>query len=910
VSFEFSQRTQGTLAWRYAIAVVAVIVATGMRFVFHEVVTVYAPYLPYTLAVTVAALIGGRGPGLAAAALSGFMAEWFFLRPEHALASESPAAVWALALFVASVALIAWLVGSLRESLAARARVEEALRRQAQLIDLSHDAVVTMDCNRHILSWNKGAVELYGWAEREVSGNVLHTLLRTECPTPLEEVNEALQREGRWEGEMTQIARDGRCRVVDSRQVLLPAGNRLPECILTINRDITARKQSDEALRQSEEQFRTLANTIPQLCGIAEPDGRFVWSNRRWYEYTGLTAEQTRGWGWVSAVDREASAAALEVWRYALEAGKPFESVFAVRGVDGVVRPFLALANPVRDRDSKVVQWFGTMTDISEQRKTEDALRKAHSEELARAAELQAMMDAVPVAMFIARDPECRSVLGNRSAYQLLREMPGSNLSISARECDEAKVRRMTKDGREIPFQELPLQKAATTGQSIYGIELEAAFPDGGRANIIANAVPLLDAQGRPRGAIGTLVDITERKQTEERLRQAQKLESIGLLAGGIAHDFNNLLTVIMGNADVARTQCPGCKPVRQILASSERAAELTRQLLAYAGKGQFIAETFNLTDLVSRCKELLASSVPRGVQLRFNLSPEDVVIRADPSQIERVLVNLVVNAGEAIPPQTDGCIEVGTGIRDVTPEAARAHAPLYDAQPGRFVGLEVSDNGSGMEEATLTRLFSPFFSTKFTGRGLGLAAVQGIVRSCGGFIDVQSSPGAGSKFQVFLPAAVKKPAAVSSESGTSEGSRGQGSNPKAILVVDDEELVRELACAALRSAGYEVLAAADGRAALEILAGAGVPPAAVLLDRSMPGMNGDELVPILNRTYPSLRIVLTSGYPEADVRDAFLPGSVAGFLQKPYTVAALIEKVEETLRGGDGPTEKVKAAA
>jgi signal transduction histidine kinase len=371
---------------------------------------------------------------------------------------------------------------------------------------------------------------------------------------------------------------------------------------------------------------------------------------------------------------------------------------------------------------------------------------------------LQAIMDAMPVAMFMSRDRECRHAFGNQNAYQLLHEPPGSNLSKSAPAGERPAGFRVRKDGKEIPPHEMPLQKAAATGQAVYDVELELAYPDARRANIIGNAVPLRDAEGSPNGAVAIFVDITERKKTEERLRQAQKLESIGLLAGGIAHDFNNLLTVIMGYAHSALTKYPFYEEARHILTASEQAANLTRQLLAYAGKGQFISETFNLADLVSRYTHLLSASVPRRVKVGFNPSPEETLVKADPSQIEQVLMNLVINAGEAIPPDSGGRIEIATSSCEVTPEMVRPHALAFDAQPGRFVCLEVSDNGSGMDEATLAQIFDPFFSTKFTGRGLGLAAVHGIVRSCKGFIDVRSSPGSGSRFRVWLPAARKKP--------------------------------------------------------------------------------------------------------------------------------------------------------
>lgn len=1033
--------------WRYGLALAALVAATASRYVFQPVIGPYAPYLPYVLALTVVSFFGGRGPGLVTGALSIFAVDWFFLESRRPLAIENPGEAWAFGLFAVTAIAIALLVGSLREALLALKQTGQALRQQSQLIDFSHDAVITLDRERRILKWNKGAEELYGWPEREAVGHVLPELLRIRSLISIPEIDALLQQERRWEGEMTQATRDGRTVIVDSRQVLLESEAGLPECILAINRDITARKRMEEDLRESEDQFRTLANAIPQLCGMAHPDGRFFWTNQRWCDYTGLKPEQSLGWGWLSAIDLGASSAALESWRRSIAAGEPFESVFEARGTDGVLRPFLAIAMPLRDRGGEVVRWFATMTDISEQRKTEEALRRAHSEELARATELQAIMDAAPVAMFlsrdpgcrnilgnhraydlfreppginlspeggeasaclmvrdgrvlplpelpmqkaaasgqavydqelelvhsdgsratilgnavplldaegrakgaigifvditarkrmeeslqqahseeraratelqaimdaapiamfIARDPECRFVFGNQAAYTLLRMPPGSNLSKSAPDDQIPATFQVIQNGSEIPADELPLQKAAATGKGVCGEESELVFPDGSRSNIIGNAVPFLDAEGRSTGAVGIFIDITERKRTEGRLRQAQKMESIGLLAGGIAHDFNNLLTVIMGSADFALRRHPECAELRHVITSSERAAHLTRQLLAYAGKGQFLSETFDLSELVARCKELLAASLPKRVQLRFALAHEELPIRADSSQIEQVLMNLVINAGESIPPETDGRIDVVTRICEVSAEGAAAQAPSYDARPGPFICLEVSDNGSGMPPETLAKIFDPFFSTKFTGRGLGLAAVQGIVRSCRGFIEVESSPGAGSKFRVHLPLAAEKATLVAGAAPSSL--RRLERTPATILIVEDDEMVRELACGALREGGYGILEANDAKSALETLASAASLPPLVLLDLTLPAMPAGELAPILNRKYPESRLIVTSDYPEEEARRGFQPGTVAGYLQKPYTVAALIEKVEEILNSGPG--EDVRTAA
>jgi PAS domain S-box-containing protein len=340
-------------------------------------------YLPFALAVTLAALFGGREPGMAANALSALAVAWFFLEPS--LAFADPAAAWALGLFVVAATPVALLVGSLQEALVARARTEQELRRDAKLIDLSHDAVITMDCERRITTWNKGAEEMFGWSEQDVAVKVLHQLLQTVGDISMTEIDEILHREGRWEGERRRTARDGRRLVVDRRQVLIRGENGLPARILAISRDITEHRRAEEALRESEAQFRTLADAIPQLCWTANADGGVSWFNQRSYEYTGTTPEQMEGWGWQSVLDPKVLPKVLERWRHSIATGEPFEMVFPLRGADGVFRDFLSRGMPVRDREGKVTRWFGTNTDISEKRRTENALRE--SEERLRLAQ-------------------------------------------------------------------------------------------------------------------------------------------------------------------------------------------------------------------------------------------------------------------------------------------------------------------------------------------------------------------------------------------------------------------------------------------------------------------------------------------------------------------------------------------
>jgi CheY-like chemotaxis protein len=255
--------------------------------------------------------------------------------------------------------------------------------------------------------------------------------------------------------------------------------------------------------------------------------------------------------------------------------------------------------------------------------------------------------------------------------------------------------------------------------------------------------------------------------------------------------------------------------------------------------------------------------------------------------------MNLVVNAAEAIPNNADGRIRVETRSCDVGPEVASAHAQVYGTKPGRYVCLEVQDNGTGMDEATKSKIFDPFFTTKFTGRGLGLSGIQGILRGYKGFVEVQSTPGAGTTFSVFLPASAKEHVAGVGQAGAGQKVQTVGT----VLVVDDEAVVRKLLSATLKNYGYEVLEAANGREALETLAQSKVLPSLVLLDLMMPVMGGDELLPILEAQYPDLKVILSSGYSAEDAVNKVRSRSIASFLQKPYAARALVEAISQALQ-------------
>ena len=444
---------------------------------------------------------------------------------------------------------------------------------------------------------------------------------------------------------------------------------------------------------------------------------------------------------------------------------------------------------------------------------------------------------------------------------------------------------------------------AIDSGQQSWSDQYRFLCKDGTYAHVEDRGYISRDSAGTPIRMIGAMRDITERIRAEEerlqmerRVQQSQRLESLGVLAGGIAHDFNNILMSVLGNAELALTDLSPSAPAREnlleITASSRRAADLCRQMLAYSGRGHFVTEAIDLGALIEDMLGLLKSTISKKALLNLNLDKNLPPMRGDASQVSQVIMNLVINASEAIG-ERSGVITISTGATECSPQYLEKTYEDESLAPGLYLTLEVSDTGGGMDKATQARIFEPFFTTKFTGRGLGLAAVLGIVRGHQGALRLYSEPGKGTTFKILFPALEADAALLARTTGaTKDDWHGEGT----VLLVDDEETIRTLGARMLAALGFTVLSAADGREALAVYAQHQDEIALVLLDLTMPHMDGEEAFRELRLINPEVRVVMSSGYTEKDITARFAGKGLMGFVQKPYSLAELAEKLRAAL--------------
>jgi two-component system cell cycle sensor histidine kinase/response regulator CckA len=552
-----------------------------------------------------------------------------------------------------------------------------------------------------------------------------------------------------------------------------------------------------------------------------------------------------------------------------IRAGEHFDRVQTVRRrKDGSLVNVSLSLSPMRDAGGNIVGASAVGRDVTARVAAEETLRRT----LER---LQAVVSNMPIVLWTL-DRDGVVTLSEGTLLEKLGLKPGQLVGTSALE--------MFKDKKDVLG---PMRKA------VAGEPQHFTLPYNG-VTVETWYVPIWDDEGRIQGTIGMGLDITERVQLEAQFRQAQKMEAVGRLAGGIAHDFNNLLTAILGYAELALEQLPAdsdlAADIDQIKRAGLSASSLTRQLLAFSRRQMLQPEVICVNEVVTRTETLLRRLIGEHIELSTRLDAELAHVSADPAQIEQVIVNLAVNARDAMP--EGGRLTVETGNVDLDAAFVSAH---MGARTGPHVMMRVSDTGVGMDESVQTHIFEPFFTTKekTKGTGLGLATVYGVVKQSGGFLWVESAPGEGATFTIYLPV-VDAPLTEGADVPGSKLTQEAGN--ETILLVEDQDDVRRVAAAILRHGGYNVIEAAHPHVALAIVRDPGTRFDMLLTDVVMPDMSGRELARVVGGLRTGLKVLYTSGYAEDAIVEHGVVEPGLAFVPKPFTPKALLRAVRAVL--------------
>ncbi|HEV3142374.1 MAG TPA: response regulator [Gemmataceae bacterium] len=643
----------------------------------------------------------------------------------------------------------------------------------------------------------------------------------------------------------------------------------LPEAVGRVLREVRMEHQ----VAESEQRFRAMADHAPVFIFVRDPDGSLTFTNQTWLNFSGRNLEQNLGGGWLNSIHPEDQDRCRNTIRVAVRDRLPYQAEFRVRRADGEYRWLLSSGTPRFLSDGSHAGFVSVAIDITERKQAEERIR-----------EQAALLDQARDAIMVHNLDDC-ILYWNLGAERLY--------GWTAAEAIGQQSATLLCRGHSPELEEANRQ-VVENGE--WKGELHQVTKSGKEAIVESRRTLLRDAEQRPRAKLVINTDITEKRKLEAQFQQAQKMESIGRLAGGVAHDFNNLLTVIRGFSEILLTAhplSPGARNlVLEIHKASERAADMTRQLLAFSRKQVLQPVVLDLNNVVRDLEKILRRLIGADIELACSLDPAIEKIQADPGQIEQVLMNLVVNARDAMP--EGGRLTMETQNAKLDNAYAGTHA---DVKPGRYVLLAISDTGCGMDEAIKGRIFEPFFTTKEVGKGtgLGLATVYGIVKQSGGHIEVYSELGRGTTFKIYLPRAEETVLARDRMSSTFQPPHGK----ETILLAEDEDAVRALARMTLQPLGYSFLEAHDGRQALEIAQQHAAPIHLLITDVVMPELGGPQLVEKLRAQGRRLKVLYLSGYTDdAVVRHGMLSKGTA-FLQKPFTTQALAQKVREVLDGG-----------
>lgn len=718
----------------------------------------------------------------------------------------------------------------------------------------SRDAIVVLDGEGHVVEANPAAEALYGVGPGGLEGRKLE-----EC------------RPG-WDGNRVIVRDDGSEVAIEC----VAEGEAAPGWRVRILRDRSMRDRLVQERELALERYRALADEANDLIFTMDMEGTLLQMNGAAERILGYPVHEVEG----QSVERFLGPSTLSEFTTAEERSQRPVGETRLRVVDFVRRDgrriwLEAQTRVIATPGGKLIH--GVARDVSERLVAEQQLRESE-------ARFRGLIEALPCGAWIFDGADI--VFANRKLEDLT-GYPREQL------LERDFFRQVVHPDDLAPM--LEQSGARLSGERAEpGYSIRIVRPNG-EIRVLDLYAASVTHEGRPAALIAAF-DVTEqrraereRRELETRVQQAQKLESLGVLAGGVAHDFNNLLVGVLGNAELVLMSSPTPEireSIESIRLAAQRASELTRQLLAYSGKGKFVTELVDVSEMVREMAGLLSLSVTPPARLDLDVTTVPPV-EADPAQLRQVAMNLLINASDALAGRP-GYVRVRTAVVDIGGRR-RAQGGEGELAPGRYVLLEVRDSGEGMNAATRARIFEPFFTTKFRGRGLGLAAVLGIVRSHGGAIDVSSRPGRGSTFRVLLPAAAGTVAEPRADAGEpAVGSAGR------VLVADDDRMVRMVVMRMLGANGFETELAESGDAALARFAGDPDAFDLLIVDLTMPGMDGLALARRVRELRGDLPLLLMSGYPEHATESGLLEGAV--FVQKPFSRDELLNAVARAM--------------
>ena len=765
----------------------------------------------------------------------------------------------------------------------ADAAVRENEQRTRLIIDTALDAVITMDADGIISGWNAQAERIFGYSRDEAIGK---KLAETIIPARYRDAHQNGLKNFIATGhgpilnkriELMALKRDGSAFPVEL--AVSPSRIGSDWTFNAFVRDLTEQKKTAEALRAEEQRYRELFEDVTVGLYWSTPEGFLIDANPAMVSMLGYPDRK-------SLLAMEASCLYVDPadrvrWKTEMTlhgAVQDFEA--RLRRADGTIIWTRETAHARREADGTVILYQGILEDITARVNAEHHLEWSERR-------VSQILEAVPLGIMVSNG-EGVPVFANAAAKNLL----GDSIVPAQPDSDLAATHDLYLAGtdKHYPPEGGPVMQALA-GHTVAVDDMEI-HRDGQVVALNVQSAPIRDLEGKVVAAVVAFMDTSDRKALEHQLRHASKMEAVGQLAGGVAHDFNNLLTVIMSYGvmllDRLAPSDPNRADVQEIARAAERAAGLTRQLLAFSRKQVMQPRVIDINAVIAEVENMLRRVIGEDIELRVALDSEVARIHTDPGQLQQVLMNLVVNARDAMPK--------GGRLSICTSNSILSHDSkcVLGAAHGQYVTMTVSDSGSGMTDEVQQRIFEPFFTTKEpgSGTGLGLATVYGIVKQSEGDLCVTSEPGAGSSFAVYFPRFVSKEA----ERRNGAAQRGATHGTETILLVEDDSSLRALVVRILKTYGYDVLVASGGIDALALASDPEQVIDAVISDVIMPDMNGRELVEKLLETRPGLSTLLMSGYTDDEVlRRGILHGETS-FLQKPFTPDQLARQVRSVL--------------